>query len=407
MSELQADNLRLTDFMDVQTLQEIQDSFASVANVRATIADAQGNILTQPVPTREFLRRQRAIAEAEEKQPDGPQKEGREFVAPIIVGGQRLGTIRMASNGTTLGLDDARLQTLGEKFGLDSRKTKTLLTQVMRSRNTRPASIQFLFILANAIARLCYQEFQLRQRIQELTAVYNLTTLLADARDLQKVLQRTVQLVCEVMETKAASIRLVDREHDELVIKAVYNLSDVYVRKGPVRLSLAQIDRIALGPQGYEYVQNLSTDPRTQYPEESRREGIVSMLSAGMLYKGEAIGVLRVYTEHEQRFSQFKIDLLKSVAAQAGAAIENTRLAEEARQAEETERQVAMAADVQQETVMVHRAGMAAHLRVLLEHEARDAGAVEGIGGRQAGGPGPDDHHVFSGSGAHGPEQEW
>ena len=31
------------------------------------------------------------------------------------------------------------------------------------TRNTRPAAIQFLFLLANAIARLCYQEFQLRQ----------------------------------------------------------------------------------------------------------------------------------------------------------------------------------------------------------------------------------------------------
>src|SRR6478672_7810514 len=84
MSELQPDNLRLTDFMDVQTLQEIQDSFASVANVKATITDAQGKVLTQPAPTKEFLRRQRAIAEAEEKTPDGPQKEGREFVAPLI-----------------------------------------------------------------------------------------------------------------------------------------------------------------------------------------------------------------------------------------------------------------------------------------------------------------------------------
>src|SRR5215212_4016579 len=130
MAELQAEHLKLTDFMDVQTLQEIQDSFASVANVRATIADAQGKVLTQPVPTKEFLRRQRAIAEAEEKQPEGPQKEGREFVAPILVGGQRLGTIRMSSNGTTFGLDDSRLATLGEKFGLDSRKVKTLLTQV-------------------------------------------------------------------------------------------------------------------------------------------------------------------------------------------------------------------------------------------------------------------------------------
>jgi sigma-B regulation protein RsbU (phosphoserine phosphatase) len=351
MSELQPDNLRLTDFMDLQTLQEIQDSFASVANVQATITDASGNVLTQPAPTKDFLRRQRAIADAEENQPEGPQKEGKVFVAPITIGGQRLGTIRMASNGTILGLDDAKLATLGEKFGIDGRKTKSLLTQVLRARNVRPASIQFLFILANAIARLCYQEFQLRQRIAELTAVYDLSTILADARDLQNVLQRTVQLVCEVMETKASSIRLVDQEHDELVIKAVYNLSPEYQSKGPVRLSKAGIDLVALGPQGHEYVQDMTADPRVQYPEESRREGITSMVSAGMLYKGKPIGVLRVYTEHEQKFSSYKIDLLKSVAAQAAAAIENTRLAEEAREAEETERQLSMAADVQQRMI--------------------------------------------------------
>ncbi|HEX8521579.1 MAG TPA: SpoIIE family protein phosphatase [Tepidisphaeraceae bacterium] len=351
MSELQPDNLHLTDFMDLQTLQEIQDSFASVANVKAIITDADGQVITQPAPTKEFLRRQRAIAEAEARQPEGPQKEGKVFVAPITIAGQRLGTIRMSSNGTLLGLDDEKLTGLGEKFGMDVRKTKTLLNQVLRARNTRPASIQFLFILANAIARLCYQEFQLRQRIAELTAVYSLTTILADARDLQIVLQRTVQLVGEVMETKAASIRLVDQENDELVIKAVHNLSPQYLSKGPVRLSKAGIDLIALGPQGYEYVQDMTTDPRVQYPEESRREGIVSMLSAGMLYKGKSIGVLRVYTEQEQKFSKYKIDLLKTIAAQAAAAIENTRLAEEARQAEETERQVGMAADVQQRMI--------------------------------------------------------
>src|SRR5689334_18584495 len=94
------DNLRLTDFLDLPTLQEIQDNFAAVANVKATITDAAGNLITQATPTKEFLHRQRAIADAEEKQ-DGPTKEGREYVAPIMVGQQRLGTIRMASNGTT------------------------------------------------------------------------------------------------------------------------------------------------------------------------------------------------------------------------------------------------------------------------------------------------------------------
>src|SRR6476661_2102784 len=103
MSELQNENLRLTDFMDVQTLQEIQDSFAAVANVKATITDADGNLLTQPTPTKEFLRRQKALAEDEETTPppgaDGPSKEGAEYVAPIIVNNQRLGTIRMTANG--------------------------------------------------------------------------------------------------------------------------------------------------------------------------------------------------------------------------------------------------------------------------------------------------------------------
>src|SRR5262249_49175055 len=157
-----------------------------------------------------------------------------------------------------------------------TKKMKSLVTQLTRAKNTRPAAIQFLFLLANAIARLCYQEYQLRQRINELTVVNYLTQLLSEARDLPAVLQRTVQLVAETMGTKAASIRLIDKERDELVVKAVYNLSPQYLSKGPVLLSKAEIDHAALGERGYEYVRHMATDPRVQYPEESKREGIVS-----------------------------------------------------------------------------------------------------------------------------------
>ncbi len=348
MAAFDTDNLRLTDFMDLPTLQEIQDSFAAVANVKATITDADGNVITQPTPTKEFLARQQIIAQAEASQADGPYKDGAEYIAPIVVNNQRLGTIRMsADNGNAGSIDDARLIAVAEKLGLNARQLKPLTAQLLKGRNTRPAAIQFLFLLANAIARLCFQEFQLRQRINELTAVYNVTTILSDARDLQKVLKRTVELVAEVMETKASSIRLIDHEHDELVIKAVHNLSNQYLNKGAIRLSKAEIDRVALSPKGYEYVRNMTTDPRVQYPEESRREGIVSMMSAGMRYKGRAIGVLRVYTDEEQQFSQLRIDLLKAIAAQAAAAIENARLLAESIAAEALEKQVATAAAVQ------------------------------------------------------------
>jgi len=350
-----AEHLSLTDFLDLPTLQEIQDSFAAVAQVKAVITDAAGNVLTQAKPTKEFLRRQRALAEATVPGADGvdqsgqqPQRDGAEFIAPIIVNDQRLGTIRMsASSPPASGFDEAKVISLSEKFGLDAKQIKSLMAQLNRARNTRPASIQLLFLMANAIARLCFQEFQLRQRINELTAVYDVAMMLADSRDLQKVLTRTVKVVCEVMETKAASIRLLDEEHDELVIKAVYNLSPQYLAKGPVRMSTAEIDQVALSRQGFEHVQNMALDPRIKYPQESLQEGIVSMLSVGMRYKGKPIGVLRVYTDREQRFSPLKIDLLKAVAAQAAAAIENARLFTEIVEAEALEKQVQLAADVQ------------------------------------------------------------
>lgn len=188
----------------------------------------------------------------------------------------------------------------------------------------------------------------LRQRVEELNALYNITMLLAEARELPKVLNRAVQLVTEAMGVKAASIRLLDKDNDDLVTRAVFNLSDEYLNKGPVRLSRAEIDRIALSPQGYEYVRNMATDPRTLYPGEAAREGIASVLSVGMRYKGRPIGVLRIYTAHEHEFTPLQIDLMKAIAAQTATAIENARLTADAIEAAALEKQVKLASDVQQ-----------------------------------------------------------
>lgn len=345
------ENLHLTDFLDLATLQEIQDGFAAVANVQANITDADGTPLTQQVPTREFLQRQRAIAAAEENI-DGPQREGRTYVAPIIVNDQRLGTIRMTPSDSIVGqLDEAKLLQLSQKFNLDFKQLKSLAASLMRSRTTRPASIQFLFLLANAIARLCYQEYQLRQRVEELSAVYNLSTMLTNARDLQRVLQRTVEAVADIMNVKGVSIRLVDEENDELIIKATHNLSDAYLKKGKILLSKSQVDQEAFTQAGFAYVKDMASDPRVLYPADAKREGIKSFLAVGMRYHGKKIGVLRLYTEHETTFTPMRINLLKAVAGQAAAAIENARLMEEALEAEALEKQVKMAADVQQRMI--------------------------------------------------------
>ncbi|MBC7784543.1 MAG: SpoIIE family protein phosphatase [Burkholderiales bacterium] len=344
--EVPSPSFKLTDFMDVATLQEIQDSFAAVANVKATITDAGGNVLTQPNPTRDFVERQIAIARAEQEIPEA-QKQGREYVAPIIVQGQKLGTIRM-SIGAGAAIDDATAGKMSEKFQIDPKAVRQLARQLSGNPSARAAAVQFVTMIANTVARLCFQEYELRQRFNELTTIYNVTMMLAEPRDLKKLLERTVRAVCEVMDVKAASIRLIDEERDELVIKAVHNLSSQYLSKGPIKLGRNELHSVAWSPRGFEYVQNMTTDPRVQYPDEAAREGIVSMVSIAMRYRGRPIGVLRVYTAMERNFGQSEVDLLKAVAAQAAAAIENARLVEERLQSEAIERQIRMAAEVQQ-----------------------------------------------------------
>src|SRR4051812_1469329 len=107
MAEPSSPELKLTDFMDLAALQEIQDGFAAIANVKAVITDPSGGTLTSPNPSSSFLLKRDVIATQEESVPE-PERVGREYVAPIRIGNQNLGMIRMRGGSDSLRLDDER-----------------------------------------------------------------------------------------------------------------------------------------------------------------------------------------------------------------------------------------------------------------------------------------------------------
>ena len=332
--------LKLSDFTDPATMREVSDAFLAVSGWRLDFLDGEA-----------------AATAAEAPGMGSPE------VAPVVVDDHLLGALRLLppDDGDGPAAPDerprrgtkrsaAKLASAAKRAGLDGGQTASLMADLpdLSDRPGRPAAARFLRVLATALERLCGNELQLLQRVAELTALSGVTTMLAETRDLQKVLRRTVEVVATVMEVRASSIRLIDPERDQLVTKAVYNLSDEYLAKGPISLSGSAIDGVALGPQGFEYVRDIGADPRIQYPEQGQREGIVSMLSVGMKYQQRPVGVLRIYTAEQTEFTPLEIDLLKAIASQAAAAIENARLVEESREAEKLERQVHLAADVQQ-----------------------------------------------------------
>ena len=166
---------------------------------------------------------------------------------------------------------------------------------------------------ARLLAEWCRRESRLIAASEEAALVGDIAELLTGQEDLQTILDRIVADTARVMKCRYCSLRLYDPKTDELRIKAVHNLSDRYVRKGAVVRKQNSIDDEALTGK-LVYIEDAAADPRTQYPEEMRREGIVSLLTAGMIYDGQPIGVIRVYTDRRQRFRRTQRNLLWAVA---------------------------------------------------------------------------------------------
>ena len=73
-------------------------------------------------------------------------------------------------------------------------------------------------------------------------------------------------------------------------------------------------------------IYDVTDDPRLQYPDEARQEGISSILSVPVLAGGHIIGALRVYTAEPWEFDMDDINFVQAMAAMAGMAIDMSRL---------------------------------------------------------------------------------
>ncbi len=207
---------------------------------------------------------------------------------------------------------------------------------------------------ARQIAEWGYRESRLLTATNEVALVGDIAALLAGEEDLQAILDRVVTETARVMDCPFASIRLYDEKTNQLTIKAVHNLSPAYVGKGAIVRTAGAVSDEALRGK-VVYVEDATADPRVQYPDEVRRQGIVSMLTAGMLYRGKPMGVIRVYTDRKRRFRKAQRDLLRAVAHQAATAIVHAQLVEERLRNAETQRQLALAGDLQARMIRTPR----------------------------------------------------
>lgn len=369
-----ADNTHpaLTDFVDVQTLQSLQDGFARLTGIPTSIRDPNGVPLTTASERGAFCSLinsrgsgQEACRASHVEAVHSLQCTENacryqchagltQFVAPIVVQGRRLGAI-IVGDRPVRPLNTAALEGIGREHRLELRELEAAAKQLKPwSDDEMSAATLFVQQLANTIAQLCYQAFQLRRRVDELAAVHEVSSTLAGRTNLQDILNTATQKLVDTMGLRAAAIRLLDEDTGELRVASVAHMSMDYLDTAPINVTQTPIDQEALTSGRTVYVEDMGRDPRTHFKDRVRREGLVSALVAPLICGGRRIGVLRAYMDRLHRFTPYDISLLEAVASPVAAAIVTVRLRRDAQEAERLERQVRLAGEVQRRMIPAH-----------------------------------------------------
>jgi len=165
-------------------------------------------------------------------------------------------------------------------------------------------------------------------------ALYQIVMRISGSLELDEVLGYLTEETAKAVDVRASSVRLLDASGTLLEMKAVHGLSDSYLNKGPVQVERSHVDQQILSGQATQLV-DVTSDTSFQYPEEARREGIVSLASVPLIAHAKPIGVLRVYSGERRTFADADMRFLVAVADLAALCIENARLYEGAKQSYE------------------------------------------------------------------------
>lgn len=149
------------------------------------------------------------------------------------------------------------------------------------------------------------------------------TNVISHCKEPEEVALITAESVKTGFGAKGCSVFLVNKDTRELGLAASFGLSDEYLNKGPVRYMQKITEAKDQVPIAIYDVQD---DPRIQYPEAAKKEGISSLLGVPIVARSNVIGALRVYSAEPWEASIQDITLIQAIAQICGMAMDMCRM---------------------------------------------------------------------------------
>jgi signal transduction protein with GAF and PtsI domain len=158
-----------------------------------------------------------------------------------------------------------------------------------------------------------------------LRSFQEISKVLGSTLAVDEILDQVVRQIAVAMNLKGATIRLVHPKTNTLELAAAYGLSEQYLKKGQVDMDRSIAEALSGRPVA---IFDAATDPRLQYPEQAKEEGIATMVVVPMVSKGKVIGVMRIVTGEPREFTMEEVDFACAVAELGAQAISNAKMYE-------------------------------------------------------------------------------
>ena len=170
-----------------------------------------------------------------------------------------------------------------------------------------------------------YEQLRLKARLFESLASVSRT--INSTLNLDEALRAITREVCVLMRARMCSLMMLDESREWLDLRASYGAGEAYIKKPRLGVEDSALGVVVRRKKPFQ-VGNVQTSSRYQNVETARREGLISLLSVPLLFAGQAIGTLSVYTGRPYNFSNEEVRILSALAELSAIAIEKARLYE-------------------------------------------------------------------------------
>jgi signal transduction histidine kinase len=198
--------------------------------------------------------------------------------------------------------------------------------------------LEQLAVQASKVIHNTWLYEQLRLKVHLFEALASVSRTINSTLNLDEALRVITREACILMRARMCSLMMIDESREWLDLRASYGAGAAYINKPRLMVAESLLGAVTRRKKPMQ-VANVQESSHYQNVEVARYEGLVSLLSVPLLFAGQSIGTLNVYTGRLYNFSNEEIRILSALAELSAIAIEKARLYERIVDVEEQLRQ--------------------------------------------------------------------